>query len=69
MLKRAKKRKRGELFDQKDVFLCVKLCFLCWGILGTFVFGVKMGVGALAATKKRTFFNKMAHFLNKKRRN
>jgi len=30
------------------------------------VFGLKMGVGALAVTKKRTFFNKMAHFLNKK---
>jgi len=27
-----------------------------------------MGVGALAVTKKRTFFNKMAHFLNKKRK-
>jgi len=25
-----------------------------------------MGVGSLAVTKKRTFFNKMAHFFNKK---
>ncbi len=39
------------------------------GFLGTLVFGVKMGVGVEKMTKKRTFFNKMAHFLNKKRKN
>jgi len=50
--RRAKKRKRGEYFDQKDVFLCVKLCFVVLGVLGHLRFWVENGGWGVGRDKK-----------------